>query len=102
MSYPQASPRVVRWCAQIAAVGFAVAALVFLVSAIKAERSGIAFYSSNPRSVGTEQVSRTSAPDKFKESVQLHWFRVTLLGTLCGVSFYFSHRLRDDSSAWAP
>ena len=91
-----------RWCALIAAVGFFVAALIFLVCAIKAERSGIAFYSPNPRSVGTEQVLRTSAPDKFKETVQLHWFHATLLGTLCGVSFYFFRRLRDDSSTWAP
>src|SRR5688572_8100237 len=49
MSFPTATPGMVRWCALIGAVFFAIAATTATVSLINAHRTGVAEYNPSPR-----------------------------------------------------
>jgi len=95
MSFPQSTPEVVRWCALLLAIVLVFPTVASIVSAVKAERSGTALYSSIPRLPGTEQVTRSASPDKFRQAVQMDWLRAMLFGSLTVLSFYFFRRLSD-------
>lgn len=95
MSFPQSTPGVARWCALLVAIVLVVPTVTFVVSAVKAVRSGVTLYSPSTRLPATEQVTRSGAPDKFREAVQMDWLRAVVCGGLAGVSFYFFRRLSE-------
>ena len=95
MSFPQSTPGVTRWCALVVAIALVFPTVMSVVSAVKAERSGTALYSSSWRLPATEPVTRSSSPDKFREAVRMDWFRAMLFGSLTFISFYFFRRLSE-------
>ena len=95
MSFPQSTPEITRWCALFVAIALVLPTAISVVSAVKAELSGVALYSSTSHLAGTERVTRISSPDKFQEAVRMEWFHAFLFGSLTFVSFYFFRRLSE-------
>ena len=95
MSFPQSTPEVARWCVLIVAIILIVPTVVSVGSAVKAEWTGTAQYSPNPRLPATEQVTRIASPEKFRDAVLMDCFRAALFGGLTFVSFYFYRRLSE-------
>lgn len=95
MSFPQSTPEVARWCALIVAIVLVFPTVISVGSAVKAEWTGTALYSSSPRLPATEQVTRAASPEKFRDAVLMDWLSAGLFGSLTVVSFYFYRRLSE-------
>jgi len=95
MSFPEATPVTVRWCALFISIVFFISTAALVVQIIEAERTGVADYRPNPRLPLTEQVTKAASPKKFNEAVLLSEYYALFFGSLAGVSFWFFRKLCD-------
>lgn len=93
MSVPESTPEITKWCALLIAVAFAFPAIFAGAGAVKAERSGVAFYSSSPRMPATERVTRRASPQEFQQAVFSSWMHAAAFGGLSLISFLFYRHL---------
>jgi len=93
MSFPESTPEITRWCALIIAIACLFPTALSLVSAIQAERTGIALYSPNPRLPATDRVTRAASPDKFQQAVFASWLYAFTFGGISIFSFFIYRRL---------
>ena len=93
MSFPESTPEITRWCALIIAIALLFPTALSLVSAVQAERTGVALYSPNPRLPETERVTRAASPEKFQQALFASWLYVFTFGGIAIISFFFYRRL---------
>jgi hypothetical protein len=77
-------------------------AIIFLISAvmnakdaIQAERTGVVYYSINPRLPATEWATKTAEPELFNQKLSSLWLQSYFPGSLALVCFYFYRRFSD-------
>lgn len=93
MHYPRSGPGETRWVAFI--LGF-IAFLVVVFSSYSLARSeitGHAIYSTGPRGVIKEPITKKDDPAKFREVIDRGWFVVVVAGSFTWVCFYFFRKL---------
>lgn len=93
MPFPRSSPLETRWVAFI----FGLAALILFFfggySVIRNEITKEAIYSSGPRGVIKEHITKESDPAKFREVTTQGWLMISVTGVFSWVCFYFFRRL---------
>jgi len=93
MHYPRSSPGETRWAAFI--LGF-IAFLVVVFSSYSLARSeitGDAIYSTGPRGIIKEPITRKNDPAKFRAVIDGGWFVIMVSGGFSLVCFYFFRKL---------
>ena len=95
MSFPQSTPEVARWCALIVAIVLLFPTVIAVGSAVNAEWTGTALYSSSPRDSASVPVTRAASPEKFRHAVLMDCLSAGFFGSLTVVSFSFFRRLSD-------
>jgi len=95
MSFPEATSGTIRWVALGFAILMTCSALLSTSALINAEHTGVTIYSSDPRLLETERVSRTDSPQRFHDANALLGYRILFSSSLALVSFWFYRRLSD-------
>jgi len=95
MSFPESSPEIVRWCSLGLALILLFAAAMSAVSAIQAERTGVAFYSLSPRLPAIERATKTESPKQFHQAIATSWLHAFFFGGIAFICFYFHRKLSD-------
>ena len=82
-----------RWCALIMGVVCMVLFGISAVSLVKAERTGIAFYSANPRTSATQPVTRERFPHQFSLAISFQTVHLIVTGSLAVTALWFYRKL---------
>jgi len=93
MPFPRSSPGETRWVAFIFGL-LALLALAFSsYSLARSEITGHAIYSTGPRGIIKEPITKKDDPVKFREVIDRGWVVVVVAGCFAWVCFYFFRKL---------
>ena len=93
MPFPRSSPLETRWVAFIFGLLALLAFLLSSYSVIRSEVTREAIYSSGPRGMIKEHITKESDPTKFREVISQGWLMISVTGIFTWICFYFFRRL---------